>query len=342
MKMHMYERMKYYHVVGISIAQVNDGTLSKTECYGVLEAGTDRQVTKSSIFNACSISKFVTSILVMTLCERGILSLDEEVNKQLIKWKLPDNEYAQSKKITLRELLSHQSGVIDPEGSFQKLHPSVGAIPMQNLLDGGTLYCKEPIEVKYEPGTEFHYSDAGFCIIQQVIEDQCGKSFEEVMQEYIFEPLQMKNSYYPQIIEDKYKANFSCGHHKDGEVVEAKYPIYPYSATAGLWTTPIDLSCLVIELMDALKGTSKLGFSVDSANEILTPSGCKEWAGLGCFLDNTEHGIEISSLGWGVGFQCLFVTYPYKGSGLIIMTNTDLGIHQLEGIIGEIVKSYTF
>jgi CubicO group peptidase (beta-lactamase class C family) len=339
-QINIYERMKHYNVAGISIAQINNGKLSETECYGVLGAGTDRQVTTSSVFNACSISKFVTSMFVMALCERGILSLDEEVNKQLISWKIPDNECTQGKKITLCELLSHQSGVIDPEGSFQELNPSVGIPSMRDVLNGETPYCKEPIEVKVEPGTEFHYSDAGFCVIQQMIEDRCGKSFDEVMKEYIFEPLHMKSSYYIRTIEDTNKENFSCGHNKKGKVVEGKYPIYPYAATAGLWTTPTDLSCLVAELMNALKGNSKLGLSINIANEIITPYGCKEWAGLGCFLDGTERDSEISSLGWGIGFQCLFIAYPHRGSGVIIMTNTDLGVHQLEGIIGEIVKSY--
>ena len=57
------------------------------------------------------------------------------------------------------------------------------------------------------------------------------------------------------------------------------------------------------------------------------------------FLDGSEKEIEVSSLGWGVGFQCMMVAYPYLGKGAIIMTNTDLGVHQLKGMIGEIYST---
>ncbi|GGE63942.1 serine hydrolase domain-containing protein [Priestia taiwanensis] len=335
-KIDITERMKHYNVAGISIAEIKNGTLHTTECYGVLEAGTNKHVTSTSLFNACSISKFVTSMLVIVLCEKGILSLEEDVNDQLISWQIPGNEFTKGKQITLRDLLSHQAGLIDSEGSFQVLDENTGVPSMHNLLNGKTNYCTERVTVKVAPKTEFHYSDAGFCITQQVIEDRCGKPFEEVMKEYLFEPLQMKGSSYPKMSIDK--ESFSSGHHKEGQVIEGKYSIYPYAATAGLWTTPTDLSYVLTELMNALKGISKLGLSRKLVKEVIAPYGCKEWTGLGCFLDETEQGVEVSSLGWGIGFQCLFVAYPHKGHGLIVMTNTDLGVHQLEGIIGEIVK----
>jgi hypothetical protein len=51
---------------------------------------------------------------------------------------------------------------------------------------------------------------------------------------------------------------------------------------------------------------------------------------------------KFSSLGWGVGFQCMMVAYPNLKTGLVIMTNTDLGVHQLKGIIGEVYYAYPF
>ena len=61
--------------------------------------------------------------------------------------------------------------------------------------------------------------------------------------------------------------------------------------------------------------------------------------GTRCFLDDSNEDLQIYSLGWGVGFQCMLVCYPYRGKGTIIMTNADLGVHQMEGIIGEILKT---
>ncbi|WP_299739594.1 serine hydrolase [Rossellomorea sp. y25] len=331
----MQKRMKEYGVTGLSMAVIEGGSISSTECCGILEAGTDIRVESDSIFSACSISKFLTSMLVMTLTEQGILDLDEDVNNVLTSWKVPLHEY--NGNVTLRHLLSHQSGIVDPEGSFNELNSKFGTPTMVNLLEGKSPYCKVPIEVKYAPERDFHYSDAGFCIIQLLIEDVTGNPFYEVMSEHLFHPLHMKNSTF-----DPSSQNASCGHMSDGEVVEGKYPIYPYPAASGLWTTPTDLALVVVELMHALKGESKLRLSSSKAAEMIHSQGGKEWTGLGVFLDQNDKGIEISSLGWGVGFQCMVVAYPQLESALVIMTNTDLGVHQLKGIIGDVYKAYYF
>jgi CubicO group peptidase (beta-lactamase class C family) len=332
--------MENYQVAGLSIAEIDGGQIKSTDCFGVLENGTDKRVESDSIFSACSISKFLTSVLVMKLTEQGILDLDEDVNEKLSSWSVPYNELNGNKKVTLRNLLSHQSGIIDPEGSFTELNLIIGNSSIVELLKGTTPYCKDPIGIKYEPEADFQYSDAGFCIIQLLIEDVLRKPFEDVMNEHIFQPLNMNESTYELPVSEAAKKSFSCGHQKSGAVVDERYPIYPYPAASGLWTTPSDLASLVIELMSSLRGESKLSLSRNKALEVITPQGCKEWTGLGVFLDKNEEGLEISSLGWGVGFQCMMVAYPHLESGLVVMTNTDLGVHQLKGIIGDIYKAY--
>ncbi|MGE7878525.1 serine hydrolase domain-containing protein [Peribacillus muralis] len=334
----IYDRMEHYNVLGLSIAVIEDGQISNTECFGVLEAGTNKNVNSRSVFNACSISKFLTSILVMKLTEQGALDLDDDVNNRLCSWKVPDNELTKKHKVTLRNILSHQSGIIDPEGSFSELNSVRGFPTLLELLEGRTPYCRAPIEVKYVPGCDFQYSDAGFVIIQLLIEDVTGKPFKELVNELIFQPLMMNNSTLEMAISKEKREDFSCGHNVKGEVVDGKYPIYPYPAASALWTTPSDLAILVIELMNSLKEEGTIGISASTAKTIINSQGCKEWTGLGVFLGGSEQEIEISSLGWGVGFQCMMVAYPYLGTGIVIMTNTDLGVHQMKGIIGEIYK----
>lgn len=335
----MNERMKHYNVQGLSIAQMNNGNLSVVNSYGVLEAGFDEKVSNGTIFNSCSISKFATALLVLKLVEEGMLELDQDINEILRSWKVPENEFTRNKKVTLRNLLSHQSGVIDPEESFSEYDPTQGFPTMFDLIEGRSGYCHEPIEVKYEPESEFHYSDAGFCIIELLVEDVSGKPFKVLMNEMIFEPLHMGNSTLEHNILEKTNNRFASGHHKDGKVVEGKYPIYPYLAAAGLWSTPTDLACLGMEVVHSLKGNGKLGISYRMIKEMMTPQGCPQWAGLGIFLDNSGQDLQISSLGWGVGFQSIIIFYPHLGTGAFIMTNSDLGIHQTKGLIGEIVNS---
>jgi len=333
------ERMKHYHVPGLSITFIDHGQISGTENYGVLEVGSDKNVNKESIFNACSMSKFLSGMLVMKLTEQGLLDLDEDVNKRLVSWKVLESDLIKDKRVTLRNLLSHQSGIIDPENSFAELNLDSGVPSMIELLKGKTLYCKDPIEVKYEPESEFHYSDAGYCIIQQLIEDVTERPFPQVMNELIFEPLKMENSRLIATMLEMDREDFSCGHNKKGELVGGKYPIYPYPAGSGLWTTSLDFAKLVLELMSAIKGESKIGISKSIAKEMISPQRSKKWAGLGLFLEGSKKDLEVTTHGWGVGFQCMMVAFPYLEKGAVIMTNAELGVHQMEGIIGEIYKS---
>ncbi len=165
----IYERMKQYPVIGLSLATIRDGTLERTESFGLLEAGTTQKVNMNSIFNACSISKFITAMLVLKLVDKGILNLDKRVNNQLVSWKVPKNKFTSDKKVTLRNLLSHQSGIIDPHKSFDIYNSVQGKPTILQILQGKTPYCPVPIEVQYTPESKFHYSDAGFCIIEQLM-----------------------------------------------------------------------------------------------------------------------------------------------------------------------------
>ncbi|MFS0864742.1 serine hydrolase domain-containing protein [Fredinandcohnia sp. 179-A 10B2 NHS] len=329
--------MEDFNVQGLSVSVIEDRQVISTQSFGILEKDTEKGVTNQTIFSACSISKFVTAMLVMKLTEEGIIDLDEDVNKSLFSWKVPDNQF--TNRVTLRHLLSHQAGIIDPEDSFGEWKVKDGVPSMMEILGGTTPYCNLPIEVKYEPGSEFHYSDAGFCIIQQVIEDVMNTSFQQVMFQHLFKPLKMDNSRVDTKIPEQ--KLFSSGHNKKGQVVKPKYPIYPYPAASGVWTTSSDLSQVVLELMNALNGESKLGISKTLAKDMITGQGGKSWTGLGLFLEGAGNELEITSLGWGVGFQSMLFANPYIGTGAVIMTNTELGVHQMDGIIGDIYESLT-
>ncbi len=335
------ERMATHNVIGISLAVVNNYKISHTECFGLLEANSSKKVKTSSLFNACSVSKFLTSVLVMILVEKGNLDLDIDVNELLTSWKLPKKLFM-NHKVTLRDLLSHQSGIVDPIGSFGHLDQIDTDPPsMVELLKGRTAYCKEPIQVKYKPGSDFQYSDAGFCTIEQIVEDVTGMNFNEVMNDFIFKPLNMSRSTTDFTRLTDFRGEIASGHLKTGEKVKENDTIYPYPAACGLWTTPTDLALIMVDLLKSMKNESRIGLSASSAMKIMSSYGDREWTGLGVFLEGSGRHCKVFSLGWGVGFQCMMALYPKLENGVIIMTNTDLGVHQDEGIIGDIIRSLT-
>ncbi|PEM23206.1 serine hydrolase domain-containing protein [Bacillus wiedmannii] len=335
----IYEKMNQYSVAGLSLADIRDGKLDETIAFGTLESGTTRTVTTNSIFNSCSISKFITAMLVLTLSDQEIVPLDEDVNDRLTSWNIPTNLFTSQNKVTLRNLLSHQSGIIDPPNSFEHYTLAQGRPNLSELLAGKTSYCPVPIEVTYKPKSEFHYSDANFCIIELLLEDITGKPFNLLLEEYIFQPLQLKNSILFSTKDINKMEAFACGHNKDGTITNEKYPFYPFAASSGIWTTPTDLSTLVIEIIHSLQGMSKLKLSQKLVQDMISPQGCSKWTGLGVFLDDSNKDLQMYSLGWGVGFQCMMVCYPYRGNGAVIMTNADLGVHQMKGIIGDVLKT---
>ena len=91
--------MNQYSGAGLSLAVIRDGKLDEAIAFGTLESGTTRTVTTNSIFNSCSISKFITTMLVMTLSNQEIVHLDEDVNDRLISWNIPTNLFTSQKKL---------------------------------------------------------------------------------------------------------------------------------------------------------------------------------------------------------------------------------------------------
>ncbi|WP_214756647.1 MULTISPECIES: serine hydrolase domain-containing protein [unclassified Exiguobacterium] len=328
------ERMKHYRVPGCSIAWIEHGRLMDAKQLGTVATGSGQRVTADTRFNACSMSKFLTSVLVLKLVEAGQLALDEPVNDRLVSWQLKDVVSTPS-EVTLRQLLRHESGIVDATGGFGALDVTFGRPSMAALMNGDTPYHDGPVHVTGEPGQAFHFSDAGFCLIQLLVEDVMKRPFADVMRDELFIPLDMHASGYDFEVEG---VTFASGHDKHGHSVAPIIPHYPYPAAAGLWTTTEDLSRVVIELMEAVKGNGR-ELSHRTVEDMLSASSLNLFAGLGVFLDGEQEQRELSSLGWGIGFQSMLVAYPYIGKSLIIMTNAELGVHQMDGLIGDIYRA---
>jgi CubicO group peptidase (beta-lactamase class C family) len=103
-------RMAYYHVPGLSLACIHDGTVEWTQGFGTARVGGEL-VTPETLFQASSISMPVTAVAVLRLVDQGKLDLDVDMTQYLRSWKLPTNRFTEQKKVTLRQLLSHTAGV---------------------------------------------------------------------------------------------------------------------------------------------------------------------------------------------------------------------------------------
>ncbi len=149
-KMNLADRMKHYKVPGVSIAVINDGKIEWQRSYGVKEAGKNEPVSVDTMFQAASISKPVAGMAALKIVQNGKLSLDEDVNKKLVSWKMPENEFTKEKKVTLRGLLSHGAGLTVsgfPGYASDKALPTV-----VQILDGSAPANTKPVRVQETRG----------------------------------------------------------------------------------------------------------------------------------------------------------------------------------------------
>jgi len=338
------ERMKHFNVPGVSAAYFSSGKIAWSKHFGVLEKGTDKTVNENSIFHACSISKMVTAMCVLMLAQDGALNLYRDVNECLTSWRIPNNKFIGKKKVTLANLLAHQAGLYDVEGSFSQYRYGDSIPATNDILRGASRYNREEVYVKYVPETDFAYSDAGYCIISQVLEDVLGETIPQIAKRLVFDPLELTNTFFWEVGKGSHygisMSDCAVGHNSNGEIVEEIRAVYPNIEGAGLWTTANELARIIMDIISAYHGLYSIVLNQQMAKLMLTPYGCAEYAGLGVFLGKDEYDEPcFMSQGWGVGMQCKLRAYYERQDGIVVMTNSDPGIEQNKALIGEIIEN---
>jgi len=343
-RMKLSERMARYKVPGVSIAAIENNKVEWTKAYGVLSVESGVPVTTESLFEAASTTKLLTGAIVFHFVERGWLDLDEDVNSYLQSWRIPGSEFTRKQKITLRRLLTHQSGINRPDGGFSAAE---GREPtLLQILEGEFPAQNRPVIVEYVPGSKWQYSNMGYVVIQQIVEDVLGKPFAEVARETVFEPLGMNSStlVYPLSAEDRKKE--AVPHDEEGK---AHKPAMTPAAVAhgGLMTTPSDLALLTIELMRAYQGRSDRIISQAMAKQMfrreldINIMGFGLGEGVGVILRG--EGKDFSFLhpgGNDPGATCWLEGLPESGRGIVIMSNGAMGdVLSLE-ILYPVIEEY--
>ncbi len=140
-------------------------------------------VNVDTIYDAASLTKpVVTATLVALQMEAGRIGLDLPVARFLPEWSDGPNPDWR-KTVTLRNLLTHSSGLPAHKGYFLTLHSKREFI---------AAICREPLE--YAPGTKTVYSDLGFILLGEILERATGKTVDQLSHEQVFAPLDMTNT----------------------------------------------------------------------------------------------------------------------------------------------------
>lgn len=311
--------METFKVPGLSIAVIDDYKIAWAKGYGVTEIGGRAPVTTRTLFQAGSISKPVAAVGTLYLVEHGRLSLDEDVNKKLTTWKVPENDFTKDQKVTLRRLMSHSAGLTVhgfPGYAVGEPRPS-----LVQIFNGEKPANTPPIRVDFVPGSKFRYSGGGVTIEQQLVIDVTDMPFPEFMQKTVLGKIGMSESSYEQPLQAHRAALTATGTYSDGKLVPGKWHIYPEMAAAGLWTTPTDLAKFAIEIALSKQGRSNKVLSQAMTQEMLKPQ--IEHVGLGFFLGDDKNPDQFGHNGADEGFQADLVMFTDSGKGVALMGNSD-------------------
>jgi CubicO group peptidase (beta-lactamase class C family) len=214
------------------------------EVYEELFRAVEQKVDSDTVFAAASMSKWITALGIMNLVQSGRIDLDEPVSTYLSRWHLPDGEFNQS-KVTVRLLLSHMSGLTDGLG-FGDYEPDEVLPSLESSLKHPRASSGDDVQITLgrPPGSEWDYSGGGYLILQLVVEEVTGISFEGYMQNALFEPLSMSRSSFRYIEEFE---NRSISYDKNGQPAVSYQ--YAASAATGFSSSITDMTRLVKALV---------------------------------------------------------------------------------------------
>lgn len=156
----------------------NQRAITQTALSG--EAGVyGRPIGLDDPVRVASISKLVGALAVMRLVDQGKIVLDRDISDYL-KWKVRNPAFPDT-PITMRQLLTHQTGIRDNVDYI---------IPLDGRLET-VLADPKAWEAKYRPGTYFSYANLNSPLIAAVIESVTGKRFDTVVADLILRPLKI-------------------------------------------------------------------------------------------------------------------------------------------------------
>ena len=171
-------------IIGLNYAVLIDGKLAHKKAFGLANLDHKIPMTLEKLFSVASISKLFSSTALHHLLDKNKRNVDETVGDFLSERNdLPDSW----KQLTLKQLLSHTSGIPDQIDYQIYLAPESEAFVIESMKD-------KPFSSK--PGTESKYNATGFLIIRMLIEKLAKQDFESYMQTEYFDKLQLKNANY--------------------------------------------------------------------------------------------------------------------------------------------------
>ncbi|MEE9363596.1 MAG: serine hydrolase domain-containing protein [Cellulophaga sp.] len=310
--------MLKYKVPGLRIVFVDKGIISWSKNYGYANLKDSIKIDDKTVFTGASLGKPITTMAALKLEEQGVLNLDEDVNNKLIGWKVPINEFTKKEKVTLRRLIGHTSGFNRYYGANYMPYEALPTI--EQTLRGEKPSHHPAVKLVSVPGEKYRYSNPGYLILEKLMEDVTDKKFENIIDELVLKPSEMKSSSFEQPIPKRLMATKATGYSEN--LQPHPYNIITFKSAGGIWTTPDDLARFTYTLLnDHNRGTHKL-LSQEMTNKVFNKGGNLEK--LGFTILNWKRNVDDISFrhtGQNYGFTSVIFGSVKKEQAVIIMAN---------------------
>ncbi|PJF31375.1 MAG: hypothetical protein CUN51_03325 [Candidatus Thermofonsia Clade 1 bacterium] len=310
-----FEKMlTYYGLAGLSAAIIREDEVIFSKGYGVRDAESDAPVTPQTQFSAASLTKSMTALAAMRLAEMGKLSLDAPIVEYLPEFTLRNAQHA--KTITLRQLLSHTSGLPRNDLAWytgrittaQDLLKRLAELPMSGAL-----------------GESFAYNNLGYALAGVVLERASGKSYADLMRELVFLPLGMESATLTYADMQKMPA-FALPHRLDVRKGVQSIPFFPYNNTViapagAVNASALDLANYLRFHMGDGRFNGTLILSAERLRELHTP--VESGYGLGWITSNLPDLQMIWHNGAIDGFAAIIAFALEHKVGVVVLSNTN-------------------
>jgi beta-lactamase class C len=319
----IYKTMQEKKVPGLAVAIVMDGKIIFMKGFGVREVGRPETVDTHTVFQIGSASKAITSVLVALLNRDQILSLDHPVDT------IPN--------ATIRHVLSHTTGI--PSPGFNAL--------IEKGMPATDVYKKvETTTPDGLPGDKFSYHNVVYSLVGRIIENQCGISFEDVLQTRLFKPLNMTetSSTWNTFISSTNRASVhsftSVKRKKEKMALKVSYrqDYANFPAAAGCSSSIHDMALLLAAILGARPDVvSPHDLSAFIQPLVHTPDQWQRSRAHRDRITETHYGLGWRTMtfgghhlvfhaGWIRGISSLISFIPEKRIGIVILQNAETNL----------------
>jgi CubicO group peptidase (beta-lactamase class C family)/D-alanyl-D-alanine dipeptidase len=300
-----------------SIALVDNQQIVWAKSFGYADPGAKIGATPETVYRIGSVSKLFTDIAVMQLVERRELDLDAPVESYVPEFH-PRNPFG--KPITLRELMSHRSGLLrePPVGNyFDSSDPPLKAV-VESLSDTTLIY---------PPGLHTKYSNAGVAVVGYVLERQTGQPFAAYVKRAVLDPAGLDASAFtpePELIERLAHA-FMWSY--DGLFFRAPTFELGMAPAGSMYSTVLDLGRFLSVLFNGGRGIGGEVLKPETFEQMWTPQfpkpRDKTGYGIGFRITDMDGHREVGHAGAIYGFSTQLAALPDDKIGAVAVTTLD-------------------